>query len=88
MGSYAPAEPPSVSPGIATLSDLGFLIQLSSLAALFPRRFELAITLRMDLGLLPVEHVLWRHVADGAVQPHGIVFGDVLADDALRVLQG
>ena len=37
------------------------------------RFFELAIACRMNFGLPAGEHILRRHIADGAVQAHGVV---------------
>ena len=36
------------------------------------RFFELAIACRMNFGLPAGEHILRRHIADGAVQAHGV----------------
>ena len=41
---------------------------LAAILPLFPRRVQLPIPLGLNLLLMPGEHVLWRDVADGAVQ--------------------
>ncbi|MGA7765045.1 MAG: hypothetical protein WCA27_02360 [Candidatus Sulfotelmatobacter sp.] len=37
------------------------------------RLLELAISCRVDFRLSPGEHILRRHIADGAVQMYGVV---------------
>src|SRR6266851_1370592 len=44
---------------------------------LMARLFQLAIACSVDLGLSPGEHIVRRHIADGAVQAYGIVVIDV-----------
>ncbi len=46
---------------------------LTAIPPLFPRRLQLPIPLGLNLLLMPGEHVLWRDVADGAVQTDVVV---------------
>jgi hypothetical protein len=44
---------------------------------LLTRRFQLAIAGRMNFRLSAGEHIVRCHIADGAVQTHGVVVMDV-----------
>ena len=56
-----------------------------SLAA---RLLELAISRRVNFGLSASEHILRRHIADGAVQPQGIVVIHVGLNQTQRIFLG
>ena len=49
---------------------------------------ELAITCRMNLGLASGDHILRRHISDGAVQSHGVVVIHVGLNQALGIFPG
>src|SRR5580704_3419605 len=42
--------------------------------------FQLTVALGMDFYLSPCEHIVWRHIADGAVQPDIVVTVHILLD--------
>ena len=44
--------------------------------------FQLTVALGMDFYLSPCEHIVWRHIADGAVQPDIVVTVHILLDQA------
>jgi hypothetical protein len=46
---------------------------LAAVLPLFPPRLQLPIPVGLNLLLMPDEHVLWRDVADGAVQTDVVV---------------
>jgi len=46
---------------------------LAAILPMFPRRFQLPIPLGLNLLLMPGEHVLWRDIADRAVQTNLVV---------------
>jgi len=50
-----------------------------------PRRLQLPIALGLNLPLMPGEHVLWRDVADGAVQSNDVVMRDVTVNQTPRI---
>ena len=52
---------------------------------LFPRRLQLPIPLGLNLLRLPVEHVLWSDVSDGAVQTHVVVMLYVTLHQTKRI---
>src|SRR3990172_8708610 len=52
-----------------------------------PSGFELAIALGPDFLLAAFEHGLGRDVAQGAVQPDGVVMLDVTRDQAAGILE-
>jgi hypothetical protein len=47
--------------------------------------FELAIAGRMNLGFASSEHIVWRYIADGTVQSHGVVVIYVGLSQASRI---
>jgi len=55
---------------------------------LVTRLFELAIACRMNFGLSPGEHIVRRHIADGAVQAYGIVVIHIGLNQTHRVFSG
>jgi len=57
--------------------------QLALLASLL----QLAVALGVDLCLSPCEHIVWRHVADGAVQPDIAVTAHIQLDQAFCIFQ-
>jgi hypothetical protein len=71
------------SSGIAAFSDFGLAVEggltlrLTLLLPPFARRFELPVPFVEDRFLTTLELGLWRDVANGAMQAHGIVMLDV-----------
>jgi hypothetical protein len=53
---------------------------------MFPRRVQLPIPLGLNLRLMPGEHVLWRDVADGTVQPGVVVMREILPQQSRSLL--
>src|ERR1700722_3311214 len=60
---------------------------LAPILPLFPRRFQPPISLGLNLLLMPSEHVLWREIADGAVQTHVVVMVYVTLNQTPRIFQ-
>src|SRR5205807_7340036 len=66
------------------------LIRRPPSSTLFPyttlfRSLELAVARSMDLGLSPDEHIVRRHIADGAMQAYGVVVIHVGLNQAQRI---
>ena len=61
--------------------------RLSSQLALLASLLQLAVALDMDLCLSPREHILWRYIADGAMQPNIVVAVHILLDQAFCIFQ-
>ena len=59
-----------------------------SLLPLMTCLFELAIARRVDLRLSASEHIVRRHITDGAVQTHGVVVIHVGLNQAQRIFPG
>jgi hypothetical protein len=53
----------------------------------FFRRVQLPIPLGLNLLLMPGEHVLWRDVANGAVQTHVVVMLYVTLHQTKRIFE-
>ena len=66
---------------------LALVLSLALLLAVVAGRGQFAVTSGMDLLVAAVELVLGCDVADGAVQAHGVVMGDVLRHDPPRVVE-
>src|SRR5262249_37335494 len=60
---------------------------LAAILPLFPRRVQLPIPLGLNLLLMPGEHVLWRDVADSAVQTHVVVMLYVTLHQTPRIFE-
>ncbi|MFY9532275.1 MAG: hypothetical protein WBC04_19495 [Candidatus Acidiferrales bacterium] len=56
--------------------------------SLTPCLLQLAIACGMDLGLSPGEHIVRRHIADGAVKTYSIVVIHVGLNQASRIFPG
>jgi hypothetical protein len=54
---------------------------------LLASRLQLAVTLGVDVRLSPCEHIVWRYIADGAVQPDRVVAVHILLDQAFCIFQ-
>jgi hypothetical protein len=54
---------------------------------LFPRRLQLPIPLGLNLLLMPGEQVLWRDVADGAIQMNVVVMLYVTVYQTPRIFE-
>src|SRR5215469_242429 len=46
---------------------------LAATLTLLSGGFQLAVALTVNLDLSACEHILWRHIADGAVQPDVVI---------------
>ena len=57
---------------------------LAATLTLLSGAFQLTVALGMDFHLSPREHTVWRHIADGAVQPDIVVTVHILLDQATR----
>ena len=53
-----------------------------------PRFLQLAIACGVDLRLSAGEHIVRRHIADGAVQAYGVVVIHVGLDQTFRIFPG
>jgi hypothetical protein len=60
---------------------------LAAILPLLPRRLQLPIPLGLNLLLMPGEHVLWRDVADGAVQTNVVVMLYVTVNQTPRIFE-
>ena len=60
---------------------------LAATPALLSGGFQLAVALGVYLRLSPREHVVRRHITDGAVQPDMVVAVHILLDEAFCIFQ-
>ena len=60
---------------------------LAAILPLFPRRLQLPIPVGLNLLLMTGEHVLWRDVADRAVQTNVVVMLYVTLNQMPRIFQ-
>ena len=60
---------------------------LAAALTLLSGGFQLAVALSVNLDLSACEHVVWRHIADGAVQPDVVITVHILLDQAFCIFQ-
>ena len=59
---------------------------LTAKLPLLTRRFQFAIAILMDFGLLSGQHIRRCNESDGAVQAHRVVVIDIALNQPLRVV--
>lgn len=55
--------------------------------ALLASTLQFAVALGVDLRLSPREHIVWRYIANRAVQPHVVIAVYILLDQAFCIFQ-
>jgi hypothetical protein len=80
------AVPTRFTNSSATVVGIG-MSRLSPKSTLLSSRLQLSVALGMYLCLSPREHVAWRHITDGAVQPDVVISIHILLDQAFCIFQ-
>ena len=60
---------------------------LAATLTLLSGGFQLAVALSVNLDLSACKHIVWRHIADGAVQPDVVITVHILLDQAFCIFQ-
>jgi hypothetical protein len=60
---------------------------LTAILPLFPCRLQFPIPVGLNLLLMPGEHVLWRDIADGAVQTDVVVLPYIALHQTPRIFE-
>jgi hypothetical protein len=69
------------------MNNLSAFDMATLLRSLFPRCLQLPILVGLNLLLMPGEPVLWRDIADGAVQTDVVVMLSVTFNQTPRIFQ-